>query len=103
MADNYRHWKLETDGDNLVWLSFDKADATTNVLSAEVMTELDAILDELRARNPRGLANPSGKASGFISRADVEEVTRLEDTDDAIRLGKRGWGLFRNAAPPPLP
>src|SRR5258706_10845267 len=103
MADNYRHWKLETDGDNLVWLSFDKADATTNVLSAEVMAELDAILDELRARNPRGLAIRSAKASGFIAGADVEEFTRLKDADDAMRLVKRGWDLYSKLAALPFP
>jgi len=90
----YKHWKLETDSDNIVWLSFDKADASTNVLSAEVMAELDRILGELRAKNPRGLIIRSGKDSGFIAGADVEEFTRIKDADDAMRLVKRGWDLY---------
>src|SRR5258706_4457308 len=101
MADNYRHWKLETDGDNLVWLSFDKADATTNVLSAEVMAELDAILDELRARNPRGPAIPPAKAAGVNARAGVQEVTPLKDAHHAMRPVERGWGPFNKLAAPP--
>ena len=48
MAIDYKHWKLDTDRDNLAWLSFDKADASTNTLSADAMAELDRILDELR-------------------------------------------------------
>ncbi len=28
MAENYRHWKLQTDRDNIVWLSFDKEGAS---------------------------------------------------------------------------
>ena len=55
MANNYKHWKLKTDRDNIVWLAFDKQGASANILSAEVMAEFDRILDELRAQTPRGL------------------------------------------------
>ncbi len=103
MAAAYKNWKLDTDQDGLVWLSFDKADSSTNVLTAEVMAELDAIVDELRARNPRGLAIRSAKASGFIAGADVEEFTRLKDADDAMRLVKRGWDLYNELAALPFP
>lgn len=103
MPGAYKHWNLDTDRDGLVWLSFDKADASTNVLTAEVMAELDAIVDELRARVPRGLAIRSAKASGFIAGADVEEFTRLKDTDDAMRLVKRGWDLYNKVAALPFP
>ncbi len=67
MAGKYRHWKLETDGDNILWLSLDKEGATANVLSADVMAELDRILDELSAKTPRGVVIRSGKDSGFIA------------------------------------
>jgi len=103
VASHYRHWKLETDPDGLVWLSFDKADASANVLSAEVMAELDAILDELQARSPRGLVIRSGKESGFIAGADIEEFTRLKDADDAMRMVKRGWDLYNKLAALPFP
>ena len=94
MGDNFRHWKLATDRDNIVWLTFDKQGASANILSAEVMAELDRILDELRAQNPRGLVVRSGKDSGFIAGADIEEFTKLKDADDAMRLVKRGWDLY---------
>jgi 3-hydroxyacyl-CoA dehydrogenase/enoyl-CoA hydratase/3-hydroxybutyryl-CoA epimerase len=99
----YKHWKLETDRDNIVWLSLDKADASANVLSAEVMAELDRILGELRAKNPRGLIIRSGKDSGFIAGADVEEFTRVKDADDAMRMVKRGWDLFNKLEALPFP
>jgi 3-hydroxyacyl-CoA dehydrogenase/enoyl-CoA hydratase/3-hydroxybutyryl-CoA epimerase len=94
MTTMYKHWKLETDRDNIVWLSFDKEGASANILSADVMAELDGILDELRARNPRGLVIRSGKDSGFVAGADIEEFTRIKDADDAMRLVKRGWDLY---------
>jgi 3-hydroxyacyl-CoA dehydrogenase/enoyl-CoA hydratase/3-hydroxybutyryl-CoA epimerase len=103
MPGAYRNWKLETDADNLVWLSLDKADASTNVLSAEVMSELDRILDELAAQKPRGLIVRSAKESGFIAGADVEEFTKIKDADDAMRLVKRGWDLYNKLAALPFP
>ncbi|HMG61200.1 MAG TPA: enoyl-CoA hydratase-related protein, partial [Burkholderiales bacterium] len=103
MAENYQHWKLETDQDNIVWLSFDKKGASANVLSADVMAELDRILDELRAKNPRGLIIRSGKDSGFIAGADVEEFTKIKDADEAMRLVKRGWDLYNKLEALPFP
>ncbi len=94
MAGDYRHWKLETDRDNIAWLTFDKQGASANILSADVMAELDRMLDELRTRNPRGLIIRSGKDSGFVAGADVEEFTRIKDADDAMRMVKRGWDLY---------
>ncbi|HUL93204.1 MAG TPA: 3-hydroxyacyl-CoA dehydrogenase NAD-binding domain-containing protein [Burkholderiales bacterium] len=103
MAGDYRHWKLETDGDKVVWLSFDKAGSSTNVLSAEVMAELDRILDELAAQRPAGLIVRSAKESGFIAGANVEEFTKIKDADDAMRLVKRGWDLYNKLAALPFP
>jgi len=103
MAIDYRHWKSESDRDGIVWLSFDKADASTNVLSAEVMAELERILEELAAKNPRGLVIRTAKDSGFIAGADVEEFTRIKDADEAMRLVGRGWGLYNKLAALPFP
>src|SRR5262252_1946872 len=103
MAGAYRHWKLETDGDGIVWLSFDKADASANILSADVMAELDRILDELAEQKPRGLIVRSAKESGFVAGADVEEFTRIKDADDAMQLVKRGWDLYNKLAALPFP
>src|SRR5437867_1362607 len=103
MAENYQHWKIETDRDNIVWLSFDKKGASANVLSADAMAELDRIFDELRAKNPRGLIIRSAKDSGFIAGADVEEFTRIKDADEAMRLVKRGWDLYNKLAALPFP
>ena len=103
MAGDYRHWKLETDGDNLVWLSFDKAGSSTNVLSADVMSELDRIVDEMAAQKPRGLIVRSAKESGFIAGADVEEFTKIKDADDAMLMVRRGWDLYNKLAALPFP
>ena len=58
----HKHWKLETDRDNIVWLTFDKEGASTNTLSADVMAEFTSVLDGMRTKNPRALIIRSGKS-----------------------------------------
>jgi 3-hydroxyacyl-CoA dehydrogenase/enoyl-CoA hydratase/3-hydroxybutyryl-CoA epimerase len=103
MDGAYQHWKLETDGDGIVWLSLDKADSSTNVLSAAVMAELDRIVDALGQEKPRALVIRSGKESGFVAGADVEEFTHIKDADDAMRMVRRGWDLYNKLAALPFP
>jgi 3-hydroxyacyl-CoA dehydrogenase/enoyl-CoA hydratase/3-hydroxybutyryl-CoA epimerase len=99
----YKHFRLETDRDGIVWLTFDRAGSSTNTFSAEVMQELNTILDELAVRKPRGLVIRSGKTSGFIAGADVEEFTRIESTEDALAIVRRGWDTFSKLAAMPFP
>ena len=103
MEGAYRNWKIETDGDGIAWLSLDKADSSTNVLSADVMAELDRVLEELTGQKPRGVVIRSAKESGFIAGADVEEFTRIKDADDAMRMARRGWDLYNKLAALPFP
>ena len=103
MATTYKHWKLDTDRDNIAWLTFDKADASTNTLSAEAVAQFSAVLDELRAKAPRALIIRSGKSSGFIAGADVEEFTKITSTEDALAIVRRGWDVMNKLAALPFP
>src|SRR4030088_1201353 len=69
----YRNFKLTRDGDGIAWLLFDRADATANTLSADVLEELDSVLAALESQRPAGLVIRSAKKSGFIAGADVNE------------------------------
>ncbi|MCL4800490.1 MAG: enoyl-CoA hydratase/isomerase family protein [Burkholderiales bacterium] len=102
-VEQHKHFRLETDRDGIAWLTFDRAGSSTNTFSAEVMQELAAILDELATRKPRGLVIRSGKSSGFIAGADVEEFTRIESTADALAIVRRGWDTFNKLAAMPFP
>ena len=98
MTQTYKHWKPDTDRDNIVWLTFDKAESSTNTLSAEAVAEFSAMLDELRTKNPRALIIRSGKSSGFIAGADVEEFTKITSTGDALAIVRRGWDVMNKLA-----
>jgi 3-hydroxyacyl-CoA dehydrogenase/enoyl-CoA hydratase/3-hydroxybutyryl-CoA epimerase len=90
----FKHWKLAVDGDNLAWLSFDRAGSATNTFSKEALRELGSIADHLAGMPPKGLAILSAKDNGFAAGADIEEFTQLKDADEAIAftvLGNEGF------------
>lgn len=97
------HWKLETDDAGIAWLCLDKADAKANVLSSGVIEELDALLDELHAKPPRGLIMYSGKPGSFIMGADITEFGDFGSADEVARLGKLGQGVFLRIKALPCP
>ncbi len=76
----FKHWKLSTDIDNVVWLSIDREGESANSLSLEVLSELESIVNELETNAPAGLVLQSGKPGTFIVGADVRE---FDDYDDA--------------------
>jgi 3-hydroxyacyl-CoA dehydrogenase/enoyl-CoA hydratase/3-hydroxybutyryl-CoA epimerase len=76
---SYRHFKLTRDEDGIAWLLFDRADASANTLSAEVLEEFDALINVLEAQRPAGIVIRSAKPSGFIAGADVNEFRGASD------------------------
>jgi len=76
----FKHWKLATDIDNILWLSLDREGESANSLSLEVLSELATIVDQLEANAPAGLVMQSAKPGKFIVGADVRE---FDDYDDA--------------------
>jgi 3-hydroxyacyl-CoA dehydrogenase/enoyl-CoA hydratase/3-hydroxybutyryl-CoA epimerase len=76
----FKHWKLSTDIDDVLWLSLDREGESANSLSLEVLSELGVIIDELEKSPPAGLVLQSAKPGTFIVGADVRE---FDDYDDA--------------------
>ena len=100
---NLQHWKLENDTDNLAWLWFDRAGASTNTFSSEVLRELGQVAEHLREMPPRGLAILSAKDNGFAAGADIEEFTTLKDAEAAETFAKLGNQVFDRIAALPFP
>ena len=90
----YQHWKVERDTSGIAWLHLDKAEASANVLSSEVINEFATILDELETQSPTGIVILSDKESGFIAGADVNEFTKLPTEEEALALIRKGHGIF---------
>jgi 3-hydroxyacyl-CoA dehydrogenase/enoyl-CoA hydratase/3-hydroxybutyryl-CoA epimerase len=88
------HWTSETDGDGIVWLRLDKADSKVNVLSSQVLLELDSMIDSIAAQQPKGLVVYSGKSTGFVMGADISEFTAVEDPEHAYEVTRQGQQLM---------
>ncbi len=91
---NDNNWKVEEDQDGIVWLHLDKTDSNTNVLSTEILEELDSLLNTYSQQPPRGLVFLSDKDNGFIAGADVKEFNRFETEDDAREAIKHGHKIM---------
>src|SRR5438034_7024399 len=100
---NLRHWTIERDADGIAWLVFDKAGTATNTFSVDVFDELRAVLRELSSAPPKGLVIRSGKDSGFIAGADIQEFEGVKTVDDALAIVRRGWDAFNELAAVPYP
>src|SRR3982074_2438201 len=75
----WRHWKLARDEGGIAWLVLDKAGASANTLSEEVLIELNDVLAHLEGNLPKGLVLRSAKPSGFIAGADIGEFGGMSD------------------------
>jgi 3-hydroxyacyl-CoA dehydrogenase / enoyl-CoA hydratase / 3-hydroxybutyryl-CoA epimerase len=75
----YRNFKLTHDGDGIAWLLFDRAGASANTLSADLIEELDLVIAALESQRPAGIVVRSAKTSGFIAGADVNEFRGATD------------------------
>src|SRR3989344_2745833 len=86
-TQNYKHWRLETDNDQILWVYFDKANATVNTMDRETMEELADIVENLtHDTEHKGVIIASGKKSGFIAGADISQFTKFKDIDEATQL-----------------
>lgn len=90
----WKDWHLESDEDDIVWLHFDRAGSSTNILSSDVLSEFSMVLDHLAEINPKGLIVLSDKHNGFIAGANIEEFTKLESEEDVEELLRVGHFAF---------
>jgi len=98
-----KHWISETDDDGVVWLKIDKADSGANVLSGEVLLELNDLLEQLESDLPKGVVIYSGKRSGFVMGADVNEFTTIETPEQGYELIRLGQGVIDRLEALPCP
>jgi len=97
-----KHWHLDYHTDHAL-LTLDVAGQSANVLSQEVLLELDRHLGELEDKPLQGLIIRSGKASGFIAGADVREFERITDPVRATELAELGQQVCARLASLPFP
>ena len=100
---NYLHWRLQTDEQSIAWLYADRADSNTNTFSAAMVQELDAIIRELSNQPPKGLVILSAKENGFFAGADIKELAKANDVQQATEFIRLGQDTFNRLERLPFP
>ncbi|MFV2060245.1 MAG: 3-hydroxyacyl-CoA dehydrogenase NAD-binding domain-containing protein [Gammaproteobacteria bacterium] len=93
-TEKYKNWNVHRDDDGIHWLEINKENSKTNVLSKEVLEELEQELDLIKQDLPKGVIFSSGKESGFIAGADINEFTKFESEQDALLAIQRGHKIM---------
>jgi len=93
-----KHWSVESDDEGIAWLAIDKAGDGPNVLSADVLEELNDCVEALESAGPRGVAIYSGKPTGFVMGADINEFSEISDAEHGYELIRTGQKVLERLA-----
>ncbi len=96
-------WRLDTDAERIAWLTCDAPGTSTNVLSAAVLRDLAAALDQLSEVRPAGVVVSSAKANGFVAGADIKEFLGVGTPEDGYALVRAGQSVLDRLENLPCP
>lgn len=92
---HYQHWIVEQDQADIIWLGFNRKDATVNTIDHHVLDELNSILQEISTHAAlKGLIIYSAKEKGFIAGADVHVFSQFTTQEEIIDFLRKGQSVF---------
>ncbi len=97
------HWLPDIRDDGVVVLTVDRAGASVNAVSQNVLLELGDLIERLAIDPPKAVVLRSAKPAGFIAGADLKEFQEFDrrgTVNDAIR---RGQVVYQKLAELPCP
>ena len=97
-----KNWRIEM-ADDLCRLTLDKPGSSQNVLSAEVIAELDTALAEIEQSAPDAVLIGSAKQRGFIAGADVSEFSAIESVPQAAEMLAHAHAVINRLESLPMP
>ena len=102
MADTST-WTVEIDAERVAWLVCDTPGTSTNVLSAAVLRDLAAQLQDLAVKRPAGVVIRSAKPNGFIAGADIKEFLNIRTPAQGFELVRAGQSVLQQIEDLPCP
>ncbi len=97
-------WNVHIDSEWIAWLTFDLPGSKVNKFTAAALRELDDHLVTLEANEAiKAVAVRSAKPDSFIVGADIDELARIRDCDDAVTKARAGHAVFGRLAALPVP
>ena len=103
MKTSYKNWFIDKDEQHIITVTLDKTNTSTNVLSHEVLTELQLILEEVKKSSTQALIFASGKNNSFIAGADVSEFSQLKSYEQALTAIQFGQHVMNTIENLPFP
>ena len=101
-----KHLRFTTNENGIGEILFDCAGSDVNLLSAEVLIELEKVLEAIaRSEEVKLLLFKSAKKDNFIAGADINEISALKSCDEAlekVRQGRRILNRIRTLEVPTL-
>lgn len=94
MFGEYKHWLVDQDSQDIVWLHCDRDGESSNSLSEAVISELGDILSVLESTIPAGVVLLSAKPDSFILGADIREFDQYEKAEDVTAKIRQGHAVF---------
>lgn len=92
---NYKHWTMHTDAECIIWLSFNRQDASVNSINDAVLDELNGLLQDVsQITRAKGLVINSLKRKGFIAGADVNVIADFNHPAQAVDFLRKGQAVF---------
>ncbi len=87
------------DDSGILSVIFDRPRESVNLLTPEILQELNRLLDEVRGHpDLRGLLFSSGKPGMFIAGMDVDQIARVEDARQGADAARFGQSVFQKIA-----
>ncbi len=104
MQHNYQNWKLDLDANHILWLTVDRQGSNVNSLNRALLSEFDQILDEIkRDKEIKAVIIRSGKSSGFVAGADIEQFVHIKSEEEAFDLVRQAQLVFDKLDHLPMP
>jgi len=93
---SYENFSFMEKDSGIAILTIDVKDKKVNILTSDVMQELDEILDVVAAKTSiKALVFISGKEDNFIAGANVAEIRDITDPDEGARKAGLGQAVFQ--------
>lgn len=102
--NNYKHWDLQRDDDQILWLGLNRNDANVNTINEEVLDELNSLLQEIaQDKKALGLVLFSSKEKGFIAGADIKLFSGFSSASKVVEFLQKGQAVFSKLEHLPIP
>lgn len=92
----FQHWSFVQDDLGILWLKLDRKNSSANTLNKAVLDEFDSVIERIaKIEGLKAIVLHSGKSTGFIMGADIEQFRDIKDPKEGEALITQGHAVFQ--------